>query len=100
MEESLVPATGRVIGRVSIWLMAAVSLRIWVAARCHPGLNQYQIAAIAIDRGDYLWRCDDYLLHRLRAAAARLSKGQPILLPHLARNPYPTIGDLKAAKDA
>ena len=60
--------------------MAAVNLSIWVAARCHPGLNQCQIAAIAIDRGDYLWRRNDYLLHRLRRACGASRRGSLFLL--------------------
>ena len=75
-EERRVPVTGRLIEKLAQRLCQ--HLGIWVTARCHPGLNFFQIAII--DRSDYLWRRDDYLLHRRRAAAASLSKGQPCFL--------------------
>ena len=74
-EESLVPATGRL-----AQLLAAVNLSIWITASCHPGLNRFEIAST--DCVDYLWRRDDYLLHRLRrAAAASLEGAACFLLP-------------------
>ena len=69
-EESLVTATGRVQPRVpySIELLAAVVLSIWVAARCQPGLNRFEI--VASDRFDYLSRRDD-LLHEAQPREVR-----------------------------
>ena len=81
MEESLVPAAvrQRLLPPAAIdeaLLMAAVSLRIWVAARCHPGLNRFEIALT--DRVDYLWRRDD-LLHGAQPRESR--RGSLFLLP-------------------
>ena len=70
-EERRVPVTGRLIEKLAQRLCQ--HLGIWVTARCHPGLNRCQVAII--DRVDYLWRRDDYLLHRLRRAAAASLEG-------------------------
>ena len=81
MEESLVPAAGwqRLVPSVAVdeaQFVAAVPLSIWVAARCHPGLNRFEIALT--DRVDYLLRRDD-LLHDAQPRESR--RGSLFLLP-------------------